>query len=131
MKLRTLSAASASVAAMSVGVVGIAGSAGAATPAQNHPKAAAMVAKIEAVANAGQLPANYSCTKASTQLAHISTTQSKLSTRLATAQANQAAATAAGQTTKANAIAARITKAEQFSTALGTVSSLISAQCPA
>ena len=90
-----------------------------------------MVARIEAVANAGKLPANYSCTKASTQLARISTIESKLSTRLAKAQANQAAATAAGQTTKANAIAARITKAQQFSTALGTVSSLISAQCPA
>ena len=129
MRLRTISTGAAVVAAMSVGVAGFAGAAGAATPGASHPKAAARVAAIEAIATSGTLPASFDCSTAATKLAKITQVTDKINARIPVAQAREAKATANGNTAVADRISSRIAKAQTFETDLGTVASLITAKC--
>jgi hypothetical protein len=126
MKLRTITAGAAIAGALSVGLVGVAG---AATPGQGQAGAHKGAARIEAVANAGALPANFDCSTAATKLARIQTAQSKIATHITTAEGRESAATAAGNTARATAIANRISKAQTFQADLGKVANLITAKC--
>jgi hypothetical protein len=126
MKLRTITAGAAIAGALSVGLVGVAG---AASPGKGHAGAHQRIARIEAVANAGALPANFNCSTAATKLARIQTVQSKIATRMTTAEGRESAATAAGDTARATEIANRISKAQTFQADLGTVANLITAKC--
>lgn len=131
MMIKKVGAGAALLAALSVGAVGVAGAATSPVSQASHPNRAAHVARIEAVANAGKLPANFSCSTASTKQANISNMVAKINARIVVGQQKEAAATAAGNTAQAAKIANRISHAQTFVSDLGTVSSLITASCPA
>jgi hypothetical protein len=127
MKIRTLSATLAVAALLGVGV---ASAAGATQPVHAHHGIATRVARIEAIAAAGTLPAGFSCAKAPADLARIAKVESRIATYVPKAQAREAAALAAGKPGRAQVIATRIAKVQKFDAALGTVGSLITEKCP-
>ena len=129
-----IGAAVAGAGLLGAGVLGVAGVAGASTSA--HPKlaahearVAAFEAKVHDIATSGTLPSGFSCSKASTIQSKITTLENRITAKLPVATEREQKATANGNTARATAIASRITAATQLKADLGTVSSLITAEC--
>jgi len=125
MNARNLAAGIAVVALVGTG----AGVAGASGSAHHHHHWKAEVAKIEAIAKAGKLPAGFKCASAPKDLAQITKAETWIHAYLPKAEAREAAAVAAHKTKLAHLIKHRITGVEKFQSALITVSSLINAAC--
>jgi hypothetical protein len=126
MIMRKLSAGIAIAALLATGAAGIAGAS-----SNGHGHQGNRVARIEAIAASGKLPASFRCASASKDLALIAKGESKIDVYLPKAAAREAAAVAAHQTKRAHVIAHRITEVQKFEAALVTVSSMIKTACPA
>jgi hypothetical protein len=132
MIVRRLAAGVVVAALVAAGAVGVAG---ASSSGHHHDGARfrrmeARVARVEAIARAGVLPASFTCAKATKDLAKISKAESWINGYIPRAQARQAAALAAGEARRAHVIAHRIAEARRAEAALETVGSLITAACP-
>lgn len=115
---------------------GAAGVAGASSSSGHHHHGArlrhleARIARVEAIAQAGKLPANFKCAKAPKDLVRISKAEAWIGVYLPKAEAREASAVAAGRTRRAHVIEHRIDEAQKLDAALVTVGSLITAACP-
>jgi hypothetical protein len=130
---RKLIAGLAVAAIVGAGAMGIAG---ASSSGRHHDAARlrrleARIARVEAIATAGKLPASFRCAMAQKDLANIARAETWISVYVPMAQTRHAAALAAGETRRAHRIAHRIAEARRADAALGTVGSLITAACPA
>jgi len=124
MNARNIAAGIAVVALVGTGA-GVAGASG----SGHHSHWKSEVARIEAIAKAGKLPASFKCANASKDLARITKAETWITAYLPKAEAREAAAVAAHKTRLAHVIAHRIAGVEKFESALVTVSSLINAAC--
>ncbi len=88
------------------------------------------VLRIEKIASNGQLPAKFSCSNATADLARITKAETKINALLVRAQLAETTATSSGKTHRAAFIADKIKQATVFEQALTKVSSLISTTCP-
>ena len=126
MRVRNIAAGVAVAALLGTGA-GVAGASGGGHQGRHHLRAE--IARVEAIAKAGKLPASYKCSNASKDLARISKAESWINAYLPKAEAREAADLLAGKKRAAHVLARRIAAAEQFDSALVTVGSLINAAC--
>ena len=111
-------------AVLTIGSIALAGTAGAA------PSGHSRADRLHAIATSGKLPANFTCAHANQDLTRIVTAQDVLLSRITRGNAALQRAQAAGDTAKATSITDRLTRANQATSDLATVSHLISSACP-